>query len=381
MKPARTIASSPRPAVRHHRHQLHLLTRPRRLIRIIPTVAVLISTVLGPAMTHSATPSHLFGTALWLDGIDDYASAPDSTILDLGTGAMTAFTVETFFYVPDLARNSQSTLIYKRNAYALYIIFSDSGPDRIIFKIWAGPLTTDDRYIAREADLSADWHHLIAATFDNASTPGHAFMALYLDGNRDEGVAQVTGLYNSSSLLYVGGYGEAPFGGRIEELRLSNTVRYSSDSFPVPTQPFAPDPFTVALWHFDEAAGSTTFADVSGHAHTLSGYNGAQTGSLTPTADITVNGADGPVESPSTATLTATVALDPGGSAEAMADWWLVAATPFGWYSFSAAAGTWVPGLVVTYQGPLVHLPAVAVLSMAGLPPGTYHSTSAWTWR
>ena len=69
-------------------------------------------------------------------------------------------------------------MVYKRNAHTLTIIFSASGPGQLFFKIWAGPLTTDARYIDQGVDLSVGWYHL-AATFDNASTPGQAFMALY----------------------------------------------------------------------------------------------------------------------------------------------------------------------------------------------------------
>jgi hypothetical protein len=45
------------------------------------------------------------------------------------------------------------------------------------------------------------------------------------------------------------------YSGWLDELRLSNTVRYTAD-FPRPSQPFASDADTVALWHFDEGGGS-----------------------------------------------------------------------------------------------------------------------------
>jgi hypothetical protein len=52
------------------------------------------------------------------------------------------------------------------------------------------------------------------------------------------------------------------FSGWIDELRLSRVLRYSS-AFPPPSAPFAPDAFTVGLYHFDEQAG-TTAHDTSG---------------------------------------------------------------------------------------------------------------------
>jgi hypothetical protein len=41
--------------------------------------------------------------------------------------------------------------------------------------------------------------------------------------------------------------------------------------------PFVADVHTRALWHFDETAGSTIFADRSSNGNTLTGFNGAHT--------------------------------------------------------------------------------------------------------
>ncbi|MBT7303000.1 MAG: hypothetical protein HN849_25935, partial [Victivallales bacterium] len=41
-----------------------------------------------------------------------------------------------------------------------------------------------------------------------------------------------------------------PMDGCADELRVSDSVRYAED-FAVPTQPFAPDGHTTALFHFD----------------------------------------------------------------------------------------------------------------------------------
>jgi hypothetical protein len=92
-----------------------------------------------------------------------------------------------------------------------------------------------------------------------------------------------------------------------------------------------------------------------------------------PIPDVKVNGIDGPLALPSTAPLSATVALDVGGWAGQEADWWLAAFAPSGWWYYNALAGTWVPGLDVAYQGPLENLSIVTVLPpVAGLPAGTY---------
>jgi PKD repeat protein len=221
----------------------------------------------------------LFETALSLDGVDDYASAPDSTSLDLGTGNTDDFTIETFFYVPDLADTSVDTLIWKPGAYGLYIIYDASLPDQLILRIWLD--SADDVELPYDVELSMGWHH-VAAVFDNETTGGLDLTALYLDGslvasnNRSD---WTPGLPDSTSALYIGGYvGLYPVAGWIEEMRFSDIVRYSGVTYTVPTDSFVNDVNTRALWHFDEAPGSMVLADSSGNGNKLFGQNGAHTG-------------------------------------------------------------------------------------------------------
>jgi Concanavalin A-like lectin/glucanases superfamily len=53
------------------------------------------------------------------------------------------------------------------------------------------------------------------------------------------------------------------YSGFIDEVRLSNVLRYPTNDFAPPTQPFTPDASTVALYHFDEGQGDL-IADSSG---------------------------------------------------------------------------------------------------------------------
>jgi hypothetical protein len=61
---------------------------------------------------------------------------------------------------------------------------------------------------------------------------------------------------------------------RIEELRISRTLRYNTYNYTVPYAPFTNDADTRALWHFNEPAGSTSFSDSSSNGNALTGYNG-----------------------------------------------------------------------------------------------------------
>ncbi len=85
--------------------------------------------------------------------------------------------------------------------------------------------------------------------------------------------------------------------------------------------------------------------------------------------DVKANGSDGPITITTNDTLSVTVELD--AEEDADADWWVVADTPFGWYYYNLLSG-WLPGLVVTYQGPLFVLSPYEVLNTSILPIGTY---------
>src|SRR5262249_21748837 len=68
------------------------------------------------------------------------------------------------------------------------------------------------------------------------------------------------------------------FVGSIDEVRISNVVRYSG-TFTPQTTPFLPDVNTAALWHLDEGSG-TSIADLSGNNN-----NGTLIGGPTWTSD------------------------------------------------------------------------------------------------
>lgn len=228
---------------------------------------------------RTTPPDPLFHTALSLDGVNDYASAPDSTSLDLGTNYQ-SFTIESFLYVPNTTTTGAKTIVYKGNAYYLAINFRTTAED-VIFVTLYDSLGASVQLTALR-NLAAGWHHL-AAVYVNDYTPSEDRVALYLDGGQIAGGGGFQfspGVANSASSLLVGGNsaGTAQFSRWIEEMRFSSTVRYSAATYTVPTAPFSRDSSTRALWHFDDTVGSTIFQDSSVNGNALTGYNGAQTG-------------------------------------------------------------------------------------------------------
>ena len=87
--------------------------------------------------------------------------------------------------------------------------------------------------------------------------------------------------------------------------------------------------------------------------------------------DIKANGSDGPIIK-STDNLSIEIQLTPGGYAGDNADWWLVAATPFGFFHYQPSNGLWESGLTYSHQGPLFSLEEFEVLNISGLPTGSY---------
>jgi hypothetical protein len=116
------------------------------------------------------------------------------------------------------------------------------------------------------------WHH-VAATRAEAGA-----MALFVDGQlvaEGDGPAgdmsyrdgRGTDYPNSDPYLVLGaekhdaGSDFPSFSGWMDELRISNTVRYAA-AFDLPTAPFEPDESTVGLYHMDEGSG-TVLIDAS----------------------------------------------------------------------------------------------------------------------
>ena len=78
-----------------------------------------------------------------------------------------------------------------------------------------------------------------------------------------------------TTIEIVANLGEMIFEGKIDEVRVSDNVRYNTNFTPLYS--FIPDANTKGLWHFDELPGSTSFSDSSGNGNILTGLNGAQT--------------------------------------------------------------------------------------------------------
>ncbi|MCS7092643.1 MAG: DUF2341 domain-containing protein [Patescibacteria group bacterium] len=134
---------------------------------------------------------------------------------------------------------------------------------------------SNDRTICGATNVANNqWHHI--AVTRNSST---GEMRIFVNGNQDAiGTGptgnisyrnnRTTSYPNSDPYLVIGaekhdaGSSYPSYNGYVDEVRISNIVRYTSNFTP-PSHPFAPDSNTLALYHFDEGQG-TTAHDTSG---------------------------------------------------------------------------------------------------------------------
>lgn len=150
----------------------------------------------------------------------------------------------------------------------------EAGPSGIGgFNFGAGSRVLSTNSVTLSQDV---WHH-VAYVYDGSQE------RLYLDGEREVSRPAGGDVADSDGLGHIGaifrdGSVRSSFVGYMDSIRISNTARYSGDSFTAPTGDLASDANTLLLYNFAEEAGSTTVADGSpnGRTGTLgAGFSGA----------------------------------------------------------------------------------------------------------
>jgi hypothetical protein len=203
---------------------------------------------------------------LLLDGDDDRADG-DSLVFP-ATSTLESFTVEAWVYPHD-----EGLGVILKTAGCQLLVYHTTEPGfgndgfGIMFTVWEAGCAIQRMEKLEFRDLVVqEWNH-VAGMFDAATQT--ATLAI-------NGKVGTPGDYEFDSVCsdqadtaYLGSF----LDGALDEVRISSTVRYTDDFTPEET--FVADGSTVALWHFDEPDGATTFADASGNDHTLVGANGA----------------------------------------------------------------------------------------------------------
>ena len=182
-------------------------------------------------------------------GGNDYVTFGD---LDLTS----SFTLE--FWMKANSKTGWASVLMKNSDYGLE--FDPQG--RLSTSIYNGG--TWGGYIYYPGITTGQWHH-IAMVWDEVGND----LFLYVDGVMVGSDLNRGNHQSNNNPLRIGAWttGSEYFNGLIDEVRISNFIRYTSNFTPPPTLLEA-DTGTVALWHLDEGSGQTV-TDNSGH-----GWNG-----------------------------------------------------------------------------------------------------------
>ena len=203
----------------------------------------------GTALSITAVTSTTITVAAGAVPIDEYISTPSSSEFALGTGA---YTIE--FWVKPLAASITGTktlLDFRTQATevagrvyleAAQLRYNVNGSDLVT----SGLTTLNNN----------TWYHI--ALVRSSTT-----LKLYIDGV-ERGSGTDSNNYTAKPLRIGGDYaGANEFAGYIDELRVSNTNRYTT-AFTAPTGIFQGDANTKLLLHFDGVEGQTHVEDWSG---------------------------------------------------------------------------------------------------------------------
>jgi hypothetical protein len=178
----------------------------------------------------------------------------------------TPFTVEAWVRldVGDTAigitrRESDATLI-PNNGWQLEVRATDNTIKATVF---GNGLTGFDHIVTPSAITPAVWHH-VAWTYDQATS------TVFVDGQPLSSKLYGLAVHSSQAPVVIGAAREIdgsyslPHKGKIDEIRVSRTIRYAA-AFQ-PARRHTPDVLTAGLWHADEGGG-TQLIDASFYAH------------------------------------------------------------------------------------------------------------------
>lgn len=234
-------------------------------------------TAYGNAQVDTAVKKNGSGSLL-LDGAGDYLTVSQSNGELNVTGA---WTIECYFRITDADSDTPELFLISSADYSgtskvsdgdivITVRLNDPVPGPGLNDSISAVLANSGK-ISRSVEdynlsLSVDtWYHI--AVVSNGSNS----LKLFLDGIlKDEdtngssyaiNLLHKTGSTNNPLYIggqeYIGASQELP--GYMDELRISNVARYSSNF--TPATRFAPDDNTLLLLHMDGADGSTTFTD------------------------------------------------------------------------------------------------------------------------
>jgi hypothetical protein len=217
-------------------------------------------------------------SALSFDATDDWVEVPDADDLDL----VGSSTIEAWIYLEHVRRSEYQIVSHHdhgaRTGWVL-MVFGYGLDTMTPFQLGASGRYYDGTVMHQTGFGAASpvgeklWTH-VALTND-----GGRRMRVFVDGSEEASSMSSRPPAPHAGPLHIGKTSAAQsfhFGGRIDEVRISNVERYTGTF--TPQARFDPDPATVALYHFDEGTG-TSAADATGrHPGVVNGAKWVPTG-------------------------------------------------------------------------------------------------------
>jgi len=183
----------------------------------------------------------------FLDGKNDYISVPNSASLDI-TGS--AITVEGMFYPTSFADTPILVDMWYTSGTGTKFVMYITGNGRVYWLI--NTVGGDSHFTSAATVPLNQWTH-IAGVYDGEN------IYVYIGGIKDtNSVARTGNLVASGKSLEMGtiGGGTNKFAGKMDEIRISNTARYTSNFIPNQYQ-YHPSG-TIASWVSNSTLGSGT---------------------------------------------------------------------------------------------------------------------------
>ncbi|MFT5667609.1 MAG: archaellum component FlaF (FlaF/FlaG flagellin family) [Vicingaceae bacterium] len=252
------------------------------MTRIVPLIFILIYSLLTNGQNHSID----------FDGTNDRILVNNST--GLNPGAASAITLEAWIYADAWRANAwQGTIVSKDQTGALGYVLRCGNNGSLSFTVGNGNGNWTEVLSAPIMQINK-WHH-VAAVMDNG------MLRLYIDGNQVSTLASVP-MLNSTRPVYIGesaGFFGRVFDGKIDEVRVWNTVRSASDiasnmmvDLPSTT------PNLMAYFKIDSLSGNTVFNEIGTTSNgTLQNFTGVVSltgGYVVTSTDLTTSSIQAP---------------------------------------------------------------------------------------
>ena len=222
---------------------------------------------------HDTARSKIGSSSIEFDGASDYLSIPQNADWAFGDGD---FTIEYWVNMWNTPSSTQYQHLGQENGADYWRINHSASRIELQFEVGGSTqlnLTTSGSQIT----AANVWYHI--ALVKNGSTA-----TCYLDGTSVGSSTWSGNMGEVAAPLLIGNYRNYATGwmdGFMDEIRISNTARYTS-SFTPSTTAFTDDSNTLLLIHSDTTNGSTTFTDDSGVVGGLGNDASSNTNNWTP---------------------------------------------------------------------------------------------------